>query len=436
MSNKTSKKQKLLLEYLISSSDTFALCCGIIKSEYFDPELINTVSFMFDYYEKYNNIPSPEQIDAETNTKLELYDIGKDQIEYCATEVETFCKHRAMELATLSLPKLIETQDYGKAEQVIKDAVTISLNKDLGISCYENVLERLNRVNSSGVTHSTGWDELDEKLFGGIARGELLLVSANSGGGKSVTLANLGLHFSESGLNVLYITLELSQDRITARSDTMITGINKDWRNNIEEIAEDVESFGKKCGRYDIKQMAAGSNTNMFRAFIKEYILFYGFSPDLFIVDYIDEMSPTEKVSADNVWEKDKRCSSQLRQILVDFNMYGATASQLGRSAVKAAPDDHDHSQIAGGISKINIADVYLSIIMTPNMRSLGQIVFVLLKTRNSDGVGSQIHLKWDGKYLRIRNQETLTFNKKEKEVNKLPKEKKKPKKIEALYEM
>lgn len=413
-----SKKQKLLIEYLLSSSDTFAMCQGIIQPDYFDPEFRNSVDFVFDYYDKYSTIPNPKQIEAETNLDFELYDIiDKDQISYCADEIETFCKRRAIEQATLSLPALIEAEDYGAAETAIKDAVSVSLNRNLGVRYFESVDERLQRMLHENLTQPTGWADVDDALFGGISRQELLLVSANSGGGKSITLANLALSFAEQGLNVLYISLELSADVISQRFDTMITGVGrKIWKEHISEITTRVTNAGKDCGILDITQMPSGTTAHDIRAFLKEFNLHFGMMPDLLVLDYIDEMAPNEKVSADNVWEKDKRCSSQFRQILVDFNMYGATASQLNRSAVGAAAEDHDHSQIAGGISKINVADVYWSIIMTDDMRVAGEIVFILLKTRNSDGVGKQFHLTWDNKYLRIRdNNQGLTLVKKEK---------------------
>jgi len=96
--------------------------------------------------------------------------------------------------------------------------------------------------------------------------------------------------------------------------------------------------------------------------------------------------------------------------------MFIATASQLNRSAVGAT--EHNHAQIAGGISKINVADVYWSIIMTEEMRAMGKIIFILQKTRNSDGLGINVHLSWQPKYLRIVDEEAddspLTFNQKE----------------------
>lgn len=84
--------------------------------------------------------------------------------------------------------------------------------------------------------------------------------------------------------------------------------------------------------------------------------------------------------------------------------MFCATASQLNREAVKAK--EHDHSHIAGGISKINESDIYWSILMTPAMQAAGEIAFMMQKTRNSDGAGNNVYLKWDKKRLRIVDRE------------------------------
>ena len=133
---------------------------------------------------------------------------------------------------------------------------------------------------------------------------------------------------------------------------------------------------------------------------MKEYYLFYGKMPDLLIVDYLDCMNPNEKIDLSDTWSKDKLCSEQLRDIGVTENMAVATASQLNRSAVNAT--HHDHSQIAGGISKINTADVYWSIKFDEIQKNKEMIAFILQKTRNSDGVGKTAYLRWDSKHLRI----------------------------------
>mgnify|MGYP001822436168 CR=1 FL=1 len=414
------KKQKLLIEYLLSSPDTFALCQNIVDPEYFDPEFRESVRFMKQYYEDYSTTPSNNQVLAETNNEFVHRDVAPDEIEYCSHEVEKFCKRKGIEKAILASPQLIEDGDYGTVEQIIKDAVTISLNKNLGLNYFETVDERLEMMMNQSPTISTGWKEVDALLFGGLSRKELLLVSANSGGGKSITLANLGFNYVAQGYNVLYISLELSPEIVAQRYDTMYTGIGRQvWRDEISTLTTRLKMEGEKegIGRLDITQMPTGTTANDIRAYLKEFYLHNNFMPDMLILDYLDEMAPNEFVSADNVFEKDRRCTTQLRQIGVDEDMIVATASQLNRSAVGAT--HHDHSQIAGGISKINVSDVYWSIIMTEAQKAAGEMIFHFQKTRNSDGVGKTLYMKWDGKYLRILDgdgsspPDGITFNKK-----------------------
>jgi replicative DNA helicase len=255
-------------------------------------------------------------------------------------------------------------------------------------------------------TIPTKWTELDDLLFGGISRKELLIVSALPAGGKSITLANLGFNFLEQGLDVLYISLELSQEVIAQRYDAMYTGIGrKIWKQHVSEIALRVSSSKEGKGNLDIKQLPTGTTAIQIRAFLKEYHLFYGKMPDLLIVDYLDLMYPNESVDLGDVWLKDKLCSEQLRDIGVDYNLATASASQLNRSAVNAT--HQDYSQISGGITKINTCDIYWSIIFTDTMKAKGEISFALQKTRNSDGSGNTIHLKWDSKHMRIVDRET-----------------------------
>lgn len=400
-----SAKQKLLIEYLISSADTFALCQGIVEPEYFDPEFRNTVKFVKDYFNQYNATPEPRQIKAETGQDVERQDVGKDELEYCSNEIEAFCRHRAMEKAILGSVSLINDKDYGSVDSLVRDALLVSLNRDLGLRYFEDPQIRLDRMAKGNFVEPTGWSEIDELLFGGISRKELLLVSAGSGGGKSICLANLAFNFIDRGLDALYLSLELSEDVIAQRFDTMFTGISrKIWKQNITEIAVRVSSAKEGKGNLDIKQFPSGTTQSQLRAYLKEYNLFYGKMPDLLIVDYLDLMNPNEKIDLSDVWVKDKLVSEQLRDLGVQHRIIVATASQLNRSAVKAT--QQDHSQIAGGISKINTTDVYWSILFNDAQRAKGEIAFVLQKTRNSDGVGKTVYLKWDAKHLRILDRE------------------------------
>ncbi len=397
------KKQKLLLEYLISSVDTFALTSSIIRPEYFDPELRNTVAFIEQYYDQYNTTPDVSQIAAESGVDLTIQAVSRDKIDYCANEIEAFCKRKAIERAILSSPALIEKGDYGQVEKVIKEAITVSLNRDLGMRYFDDPLGRLRRLTQSETPHATRWIEFDQMLNGGILRKQMLLFSANSGGGKSMVMANLAVNFIEDGLRVLYITLELSEEMVSLRFDSMITGVHAaEWRQRITETATKIESKKDGCGELYIKYMSAGTTSNQIRAYLKEFELKYDCVPDMLIVDYLDIMGTNEKMYADNVFEKDKQTSEQLRNIGADYNMFVVTASQQNRGAVGVT--DLNHSHIAGGISKINTTDVYVSIIMTDAMKASGELAMQFLKTRSSDGVGKTIYMKWDNKALRVSN--------------------------------
>lgn len=395
------KKQKLLLEYLISSIDTFAICQAIIQPEYFDPEFRNAMKWIKKYYDQHHTTPNTDQIYAESGIELAKQEIKKDQIEYCSSEIERFCKRRAFENAILASPKNINEENYGAVMNAVKEALLVSLHKDLGLHYFEDPSARLEKMMAGNLSISTQWAEVDDLLFGGMSRKELLLFSALPGRGKSISLANLGFNFVEQGLNVCYISLELSEDVIAQRYDTMYTGISRrNWKQHVSEISVRVKSSSKGKGTLDIKQFPTGTTAAQIKSYLKEYYLHFNYMPDLLIVDYVDLMHPNEKIDLSDTFTKDKLCSEQIRDIGVEFNLLVASASQLNRSAVNAK--QHDHSQIAGGISKINTADVYISINMTEQMQAAGEIAFVFQKTRNSDGAGKVVYLKWDSKHLRI----------------------------------
>lgn len=407
-------KQRLLIEYLISSPDTFALCKSIVKSEYFDPEYRQAVTFVHEYYDKYHTTPKPVQIEGETDLKLKEHVITRDQIDYCTNEIEKFCRSRAIKLAVVQAAALIDSGDTNEIERLVREAVLVSLNRDLGLDYFQNPTERLAKEQLTPQRTPTKWKEFDDLLGGGLARTEILLFSANSGGGKSITLANLGMNYLMQGLNVMYISLELSEEMIAQRFDTMFTDIPSVNRTqNYDKIAQEITFLADQMvmnqsgemvpmGKLNIKHMPSGTNANAIRAYIKEYYLKHGIKPDLLIVDYLDIMGANEKVSADNISEKDKRATEQLRDILFEHNMFGATASQQNRAAIDAQELNQGH--IAGGLTKVNTVDWYVSIILNAMMKSQGVITFQFLKSRSSDAVGKQLTLRWDNGALRIRN--------------------------------
>lgn len=403
------KKQKLLIEYLLSSADVFSLCQSIIQVNFFDVTLTKTVDFLLKYYNQYRAIPSPEQIKAETGLVVQQYDLTHDQIEYAINEVEIFCRRSAIKQAILTSVSLYEKEDYGKIETNFREAITTSIQRRAGVGLFEDIHYLLGRLEQQPAI-PTGYHDFDQILGGGLRRKEMLLLSANSGGGKSIVMANLGLNLLfNASLKVLYLSFELPVEMVAKRYLSMITHISqRDVLERKSEIAHMIDqSFDKLKNDLVIERLPVGTTPNEVRAFLREFELRRKYIPDVIILDYLDLMNPNEKVSADNVFEKDKRVSEQVHQILNDYDMIGITASQQNRSAVNA--HELNHSHIAGGISKINTTDIYVSIIFNDMMRAAGEIHFEFLKTRSSDGVGKRVELKWNNTALRVENLDSST---------------------------
>lgn len=393
-------KQRLLLRYLISSPDLFAVTNAIIRPEYFDPEVRKATKFIQTYYEEYRALPDTDQIYAETSLEIVPTNVQGDKYAYCVTEVEQFCKRKAMEHAVLQSVALIEKEDYGSVETLIRNAVTVGITKSLGLDYYEDPLTRLERLRNTALPISTGWRAVDDVCGGGWNRGDLVIVSANSGGGKSVTMENWADRMNNQGYNGVYFSFELNEDLISKRHDSIVSGIQQaEVLMRYKEVAAAVVNARSSKGHLQIKHMNSPT-PNELRAYLKEYELKFKRRPDFIVVDYIAGMRADERVDANDVYTKDKFVSEALRNIASDYNAIVMTASQQNRDAIDKL--ELNQGNIAGGISKVDTCDVYISIIMTDAMRAAGDIIFQFLKTRSSDGVGKNAHLAWDPKTLRI----------------------------------
>jgi archaellum biogenesis ATPase FlaH len=297
---------------------------------------------------------------------------------------------------------LIEKGEYDPIEKLVKDAVQISLTRDLGIDYFEDPRARLSALKDNNGQMTTGWPTLDRKLFGGFNRGELEIFAGGSGAGKSLFMQNMAVNWMLAGKNGVYITLELSENLCSMRIDSMLTGIpSRDIFKDLDNVEMKVKVAGKKSGKLRIKYMPAQSNINDIRSYLKELQIQTGLKCDYICVDYLDLLMPVSaKVSPSDLFVKDKYVSEELRNLAKEFDMVVVTASQLNRASVEEV--EFDHSHISGGISKINTADNVFGIFTTRSMRETGRYQLQLMKTRSSSGVGQKVELAFDVDSLRI----------------------------------
>ena len=399
----TEDMQKLYVEFLLSDSELYARCQAIIDSEYFDRKFRKSVKFIQEHVDKYTTVPTVDQLKANTGVEFTLVkDVDERHQDWFLDDFEQFCKHKALANAILGSTDLLEENQFGAVEKIIKDAVQVGLAKNLGTDYYNEPADRLRNLKSKNGGTSTGWTTMDNKLFGGFNKGELNIFAGGSGAGKSIFLQNLALNWSLMGLNVIYLSLELSEHLTAMRMDAMGTGYStKDLFKNLDDVDLRVKMQRKKAGAIQIVQLVNGCTVNDIRAYLKEYTVQTGIRPDCILVDYLDLMMPAQrKVPPSDLFIKDKFVSEELRNLSVELDLLFATASQLNRGAVDEI--EFDHSHIAGGLSKIQTADNVIGIFSSRAMRERGRVQIQFMKTRSSNGVGQKLDLEFDLNTLRI----------------------------------
>ena len=397
--------QKVYLEMMLTDAETFVRCQSVFDGNTFDRKLQPAANFINDYVVEHNAMPTFDMVNAATDSNLKHPgDLMENHYDWLLQEFETFSRHKALEAAILKSADLLEKGEYGPVEDLVKKAVQIGLQKDLGTDYWADPKARLEAIKDKNGQVSTGWESLDKKLFGGFNRGELNIFAGGSGSGKSLFLANMGVNWALAGMNVLYLTFELSENLVSMRLDSMTTDIpTRDIFKSIDDVEMKVKMIGKKSGAFQVKYMPTGKNANDIRSYLKEYEIKTGRKIDVMLVDYLDLMHPiAAKISAENLFVKDKYVSEELRNLAMELNCIFVTASQLNRSSVEEI--EFDHSHISGGISKINTADNLIGIFTSRAMRERGRYQIQLMKTRSSSGVGQKIDLEFDVDSLRIRD--------------------------------
>ncbi len=395
--------QKLYLEFLQADKELFVRCNAIIDSEYFDRSLRSAVRFMQEHVENYGDMPTLEQMKVKGSVELQdLRDNTAAHQDWFLDEFEKFCKHKGLEKAILASTDKLEKGEFGAVEMMIKDAVGIGLAKELGSNYWDDPAGRIQSIKDNRGQNSTGWKTMDNILYGGFNPGELNIFAGGSGSGKSLFMQNMALNWSLAGKNVVYVSLELSEELCGMRIDAMVTGMStRDVMRNADDAALKVKMKGKKAGVIQTIQMPNGATINDIKAYIKEVQIQMGIKVDALFVDYLDLMMPvTVKVNPSDQFIKDKFVSEELRNLATELNILFVTASQLNRGSVDEV--EFDHSHIAGGISKINTADNVIGIFTSRAMRERGRAQIQFMKTRSSSGVGSKLDLDFNIETLRI----------------------------------
>ena len=174
--------QKLFLEIMLTDAEAFVRVQNIYNADNFDKSLRAAAKFIKEYSDEHKAMPDCKQVAAVSRVQLELIlELNESHIEWFLTEFEAFTRRRELERAILQSADLLEKGEFDPVEKLIKDAVHISLTKDMGTDYFADPRARLMLLKDSNGQLSTGWQALDRKLFGGMNRGELNIFAGGSG---------------------------------------------------------------------------------------------------------------------------------------------------------------------------------------------------------------------------------------------------------------
>ena len=394
--------------YLLKKDiEFFSEIVPLLKSDYFDfPAYKNVFLGVKNYYDKYRKLPSdsvlPDFINASVsgasdegidyeNTLAEINTIDKSCLgdrEFLLDTVEEFARQKAMDCAVRKAMVILnEEGDIAEVEELVKNALLVNRNVDVGQDYFEEVQARLLRSYQENNERkiSTVFSTHDRHLEGGLASKELAMVVAPPGVGKSLYLVNQGAHAIYEGKNVLYVSLEMSQDKIAGRFDSVLTEIrNADLKKphaqlKLKDRLREVKT--KTNGRLIIKEFPTGaSNVNQLRALLVQLRLHKDFIPDLIIVDYLELLRPNRMIESE--YQAQQRIAEELRGLAVEHKCLMWTASQTNRQArrVNIITD----AELGDSYGKIRPADWVISLNQTQEEYDEGQMRVFVIKARDS----------------------------------------------------
>jgi replicative DNA helicase len=385
--------------FLIQSAD-------LIKAGYFTNESHQLVArILFNYFKKYKAVPSKIQIMqelkdvlaskdskmrvsnlGELNTVYEYYLPGSSSREYYLDKITNFAKAMSMKSAfgkcLEEVEKAPEDEDtWNKIHLILKNALDVDRNFDIGLDyfqSYEERYERMKEKSDKGEIFITGFKDIDESLGGGgLSRGEIGSIVGLSGSGKSLFLVKAALENLNLGKKVLYISLEIDQDKVAERFDAQITNPNpytdhngitiKNLIDNQEKVFDSLKEYlfeknDKKL--LIVKQFPAGDmDIPKMRAYFSQLGI-QGFKPDLVIIDYIGEMKDYPNMPT---WESRQRIVRDLRGFAVEEQVCVFTAMQPEKRAKEAI-------RLGGIIDDDMLADSYGQIRPLDALWSLNQL--------------------------------------------------------------
>jgi nucleoside-triphosphatase THEP1 len=374
----------------------------IVHAKYFDNEYFRLiVAQIKDYYEKYEKIPTIDTL--ETIVRIEVKDVvTQDYVFAMLKEINNlvvedwefvqgkslnFCRQQELKKANEKINKIVDNGEFDNYEtcaEILRDALSVGSEKDDGTSITENIEAVLEKNFRHPIP--TGITGIDQLTDGGLSRGELGVILAPYGVGKTTILTKIANSAYNVGYNVLQIVFEDMPDVIKRKHLACWSGVDlNDLAERKEEVlAKHKEVTQNRTNDLRIRKFSSeGVTMQTIKSFVRHEIS-TGFKPDIIILDYIDCVESTKQYSDE--WSGEGNVMRGFESMLSEFELVGWTAVQGNRSSISA--DVVTGDQMGGSIKKAQIGHFIMSIARTLPQKESGRATIAVLKSRfGRDGV-------------------------------------------------
>ena len=362
--------QAKVISALLTDVRMMDTLCEIIDKKFFESDANKwIVQEIKDYYDEYKKEPTLDvfkgQVSKLDNPSLKksvveqlktVYtQIGQDDFEYVKNEFTSFCINQNMKNVILQSVDLLKSGNYDRIKDLVDKAMKVGVESDLGMDYLLDFEERFSETGRETVR--TGWECVDDLMGGGLGPGELGVVVAPSGVGKTWALAALGAAAVRAGKTVVHYTLELSQHYVGLRYDTVFTHIPS---TDLKEKKDEVFAKLKRLpGKLKVKYYPPkGASSKTIQLHIEKMIA-AGNKPDLIIVDYADLLL-SHSNKTDSTYAEQGGVYIDLRGMSGELQIPIWTASQTNRSAIDSEVIEAD--KIADSYAKVMNADFIMSL--------------------------------------------------------------------------
>ena len=422
---------KLILKQLTTNREYVNRVLPFIKVEYFQDKLEQAAfRYISEFINKYNELPAENVIEYDASrddslTEDDLQDLVKlwqGVMEESANDVSTkwmidtteeWCKERAIYLAVSESISIITDEKKvnltGAIPDMLKDALSVSFDTNIGHDFMDDAEPRFEYYHKREKRIPFDIELLNKITKGGVTPGTLNILVGGTNSGKTLFLTNFASSYLQQGYNVLYITLEISEEEIAKRVDANLMNVSM---NDIYDLRRDdylkkIEKIRKNTiGKLIIKQYPTGAaNTIHFRSLINELQLKKNFTPDIILIDYLTICSSSRVRSSDNSYSLYKSVAEEIRGFAVELGIPIWSVIQTNRGGQGAS--DMELSDVAESHAISMTADFMLGIIVTPEFIEEKKVMLKQMKSRYNDpNYYSKIMIGMDRSRMKLYNLE------------------------------